>query len=249
MKVSFITPTFNNGVALQRALDSILAQDYGDVSVTVVDGGSTDGSLEVAEAYARSNPGRVTLLKGVGGGVYNALNAGLRAADGDIIGTLHGNDCLVGSSVVSRVVGELERHPEAGYVYGDVHFLSASGKTVRYYRGPSDVKSSLRRGVAPPHPSMFVRRKVIDRLGGYDTSYRVAGDFDLFVRLAFVAGVTGRYLPLDMVGMSVGGLSTRLYNRLITNNVEKMRALRRHGVSVHGLGVIRRYVSIFSSKR
>ncbi len=243
MKVSIITPTLNNGEALRRTIDSVVAQSYHDIELVIVDGGSTDNSLDIIHELDHRHPTMIKWLSEPDDGVYHALNKGIALATGDVIGTLHGNDFLVAPDIIDRIVRVMEEAPEVPYVYGDVHyFAEPSGRCVRLYSGSPHLADNLRMGIAPPHPSLYIRSEVLSEVGGYREDYRVAADFELFVRLAFVYGIIGRYIPLDMVGMSLGGLSTSLRNRLITNNVEKMRALRENGVSRHGLGILKRYL-------
>ncbi len=242
MKISVIMPTLNNGDSLRRAIESVASQSHPDIELIVVDGGSTDSSIDDVRALSEQHPGMIRWISEPDSGVYNALNKGIAMATGNVIGTLHGNDLYVNSDVLSRVAEAFADAPELPFVFGDVHYFAPSGQCVRLYSGPENPARALRYGIAPPHPSLFMRREVLDRVGHYREDYVVAADFEMFVRLILVEGYTGQYIPLDMVGMSLGGLSTRLSNRLFTNNWEKMRALRENGISRTGLGVLRRYL-------
>lgn len=249
MKFSIIMPTIDNGDALRRAIESVVAQSHPDFELIVVDGGSTDGSLEYVQAMSTKHPGKIKCISEPRTGVYSALNKGIAAATGDVVGTLHGNDLYMSPQLLSLVAAEFEADGSLPFVYGDVHFFAPSGRCVRVYRGPADPVRALRRGIAPPHPSLFIRRDVLQRVGLYREDYVTGADFELFVRLILVANLKGAYLPMDMVGMSLGGLSTRLVNRLFTNSLEKMRALRENGISHTGLGVLRRYVTLLQGLR
>lgn len=241
MKISIVMPTLNNGDSLRRAIESVASQSHHDIELIVVDGGSTDSSIEHLTAMSEQHPGLIKWVSEPDSGVYNALNKGIAMASGDIIGTLHGNDLYMNPDVLSRVAEAFAADSRLPFVFGDVHYFSPSGQCVRLYSGPENPERALRYGIAPPHPSLFMRREVLDRVGLYRVDYIVAADFEMFVRLILVEGYTGLYIPLDMVGMSLGGLSTRLSNRLLTNNLEKMRALRENGISRTGLGALRRY--------
>lgn len=241
MKVSIITATLNNADTLGRTIESVASQSHPELELVVVDGGSTDGSVDLLRSCDERFPNLMVWCTEPDSGVYAALNKGIRMATGDVVGVLHGNDYLVNTQVVARVVEALKADPATPYIYGDVHYFSAAGRCVRLYSGPERLAAALRRGIAPPHPGLYLRTEVLRRVGLYREDYRVAADYELFVRLALVHGLIGTYLPMDMVAMSLGGLSTRLANRLLTNNLEKMRALRENGVSRTGLGVLRRY--------
>jgi hypothetical protein len=103
------------------------------------------------------------------------------------------------------------------------------------------------RGFAPPHPSLFITSNVVQQVGLYREHFKIAGDFDVFLRLFSNSKIKGTYLPLDMVEMAPGGLSTSLKSRLYTNNVEKVQALRENGYKSLWLHVYARYYYIIKS--
>ena len=244
MRISVVTPTYNNSEALRATIESVVAQTWRDIEMVIVDGASDMPTLDIIREYDSRYPRLIKWLSEPDDGVYDALNKGLSIATGDIIGTLHGGDFYVSNHIIERVAKEFDSDTdcEPPYIYGDVHFYDSHGRCRRLYSGSPRLKADILSGVAPPHPSLFIRRGTLLDMGGYDASFRVAADYELFVRMALVNDIIGRYIPLDMVAMSLGGISTRLVNRLFANNIEKMRALRVNGISSTGIGVFRRYL-------
>ena len=175
-------------------------------------------------------------------GVYSAINKGIKMASGDVVGLLHGNDFFSSIDVVAKVVKVFEDNL-VPFVYGDVKYVKGKrDKVVRYYSASRFTKKLLLQGIAPPHPSLYMRRELFEKYGLYKEDYLIGADFDMFLRLIVRNNLTGRYLPLDMVTMTTGGLSTQIYHQIFTNNREKYRALKENSCNVSVYMLIKRYL-------
>lgn len=226
LKISLVTITRNNADGLGRTLRSVSSQTYGDIEHIVVDGHSTDGTGALLDGLRDG----CKILDCAPRGIYNAINAGMAAAMGDVVGLLHAGDVFASDDILQQVAAAFE-DKGTDYIYGDVHFARPGGRVTRYYSGAGLGMAQLRRGTAPPHPSLYMRRGVAQRVGPYCEDFRTAADFEMFVRLFGDSTLTGRYLPWDMVAMAPGGASATLRSRLVTNNTERLRALRQNGVA------------------
>ncbi|MCC8039025.1 MAG: glycosyltransferase [Bacteroidales bacterium] len=241
MRFSIITATRNRATLLQATLDSILAQRDVDLQLVIIDGQSSDNTVDIVKATADAHPRIVKWISAPDNGVYQALNRGLALATGDIIGILHAGDLYSCDSILSQVQQAFETS-RAPFVYGDIHFTNRlTGRVTRIYRSDRFTPQLLQIGFCPPHPSLYLSRETVDKVGLYNEKYIIAGDFDYFVRMAGRLGLKGHYLPVDMVDMATGGLSATLKARLITNNLEKLRALRSNGYRVWPWTLLRRY--------
>lgn len=206
MKVSIITSCFNRAATIRGAIESVLAQDYNNIEFIVVDGASTDGSQEIIQEYR----GRIsTIISEPDHGMYEAINKGICMATGDVIGLLHSDDFFYDNGVVGRIV-ERMRATRADFLYGDGLFVSAdnTGKVVRNWIGGSYRIWKVRHGWLPLHPTCYIRREVVNRLGLYNESYKIAADSDLLLRYLITGGLTITYLEEYIVKMRMGGLST-----------------------------------------
>ncbi len=242
MKVTIITATRNNVATLSKTIESVVSQSYGDIEYIIVDGASDDGSLDVIKEYAEKYPSMIRYISEPDNGVYNAINKGVRMSTGDVVGLLHGNDCFSSKDVVESVVNELSQS-NAMFLYGDVKYTKVgSDKVVRYYSARDFSIDKLLQGIAPPHPSLYMRRELFQKYGFYKEDYLIGADFDMFLRLMVVNKLEGIYLPLDMVTMTTGGLSTQLYHLIFTNNREKYRALKENSCKVSACLLIKRYL-------
>ena len=232
MKVTIITTCYNRCSTIGGAIRSVLEQDYPDIEYIVVDGASTDGSVETIKAELQSAMFQSKNLKFVSepdGGMYEAINKGIRMATGDIIGLVHSDDMLYDSSVVSDVVKKFEES-NADFVYGDGIFVNCENirKTVRAWNGGAYHRWKVRLGWLPLHPTCYMRRDVMMREGLYDESYRIAADTDLLVRYLYRAKLKVVYMHRRIIRMRMGGLSTDSEKRQLMWN-EDIRLYKAHG--------------------
>lgn len=229
MKISVITTTYNSASTVQDTIESVGRQVFdGEVEYIIIDGGSTDATLDIVGQY----PGLVTkVISEPDSGLYDAMNKGIRLATGDVVGILNSDDFYTSDDVLATIAGEFERK-EVDAVYGDVHFVRPDNldKCVRYYSSSMFSPFFLRFGFMPAHPSFYVRRECYEQYGLYDTSYRIASDYDMMVRLFYKYKITYSYIKRDMVTMRTGGLSTKnLKNRMLITS-EDVKACRRNGL-------------------
>ena len=234
MKISVVTAVMNGGDTLPRTVESLRAQTYQDVEHVVQDGGSMDGTL----AYlARQGHPNMSLVSAPDGGLYQAINAGIARATGDVIGLLHSDDYLASDTVLETIADTL-KDGEFDGVYGDLEYVARRDATrvVRHWKAGAYAPYKLRLGWMPPHPTLYLRRAVFDRAGLYDTSYRIAGDYDGMLRFLIAGQVRLAYLPQVMVRMQLGGVSNRSLGQMLHKSREDYRAMQRHGVG--GVGTL-----------
>lgn len=244
-KVSVVTVCKNAGELLLPTLQSLSEQKWGGLEVesVIVDGASTDGSVDTIKRFAAESGLAVRWVSEPDSGVYNALNKGIAMATGGIVGMLHAGDRYSDSELLRDLSRLFWGWPDLDYVYGDVRFVDfSSGRRTRAYSARRFSPRLLLNGFAPPHPSLYMRRELFDMVGPYREDYVVAADFEYFVRLMLGTTAKGLYLPRNMVDMEPGGLSSKIVNRLWTNNREKLRALRENGHRVMPLRLLLRYL-------
>lgn len=232
MKISIVTAVFNRVQTIGQALETVSQQTYGAIDHVIQDGGSTDGTLGILEekssAYTR-------IQSAPDAGIYDAINKGIARAEGEVIGLMHSDDFFADDQVIADVA-ELFEDPDVDGVYGDLQYVAAEDTTrvIRHWRsGPYD-PSKLRHGWMPPHPTVYLRRKVFEEFGLYDTSYRIAADYDAMLRYMGKGGIRMAYLPRVMVKMRVGGESNRSLKHITLKSREDYRALRSNGMGGAG---------------
>jgi len=228
MKISVITAVRNNCDTIAEALDSVLAQTHADVELIVIDGASTDGTGSVLERYA---PRLSVLVSEPDLGIYDALNKGIARATGDIIGFLHADDLLADRNVLATIAAAFSQAATDG-VYGDLLYVSKRNpqQVVRYWRSCEFTPRLLAKDWMPAHPTLYLRRQVYRQFGGFDTSLRIAADYDFMLRVLCSGTLQLTYIPQVLVKMRVGGASNRSMANLWRKSREDWRALRRNRV-------------------
>lgn len=240
MKISIVTVTRNEAKELRHALESVRNQHYADIEHIVVDGQSTDDTVEVVREFPS-----VRLVSREPAGVYDALNYGMEISTGDIFGFVHGNDAMPAVPVLETVRKVFEEDPDLDFIYGDMRYVRPSThRHVRIYYAGRFVPRQLLGGMAPPHPTLYMRREVFDRIGPYRLDLPCAADFDMWIRLFGDKSLKSRYIPMIMAEMSTGGRSTAFNARLIYNNIEKLTALHRNGLPANPLRLCQKYLIV-----
>jgi glycosyltransferase involved in cell wall biosynthesis len=239
MRVSVITVCYNSEKFIARSIESVLAQFHKDLELIIIDGGSTDKTLEVVKSYKDA---RIKFLSEVDFGIYDAMNKGLKIASGDIICFLNSDDYYADENVLTQVVMNFA---ENGYdiLLGDIQFFNArrAQQLVRIYPARRFKANRLKFGWMPPHPGFFARRTVYENYGFFDVSYKVAGDFDFIARVFVDSKVEFSYLNRVVVKMAVGGVSTSGLVSKIRLNCEVMRACRQNGIRTNWLFLMMKY--------
>lgn len=244
MKFSIITIMLNEAATLQFTLDSVQSQRGVEIEHIIVDGGSTDGSLEIAKKYARQTPYDTKIISQRHRGLYQAINEGIEASTGEIIGILHSNDRYASPDELEAVMAQITSSKRE-IVYGDIQYIRQNGDDtifMRKYSARAFDAEKLRSGFCPPHPAIFMTKRLIERYGAYRTDYNIAADFEMMVRLLLANKLPSGYIPRTIAYMTSGGRSSYLSNRLWHNNREKIKALRDNGIDSNPLRLFGRYL-------
>lgn len=239
MKISIITVVFNGEKTIARAIESVISQGDVQIEYIVIDGESTDRTLEMILPYRQFITHFVSEKDA---GIYDAMNKGLGMATGEVIGILNADDFYANPYVLSRIMGQFNGS-SVDAVFGDLAYFRAANpeKIVRTYRSKGLDKKSLSRGIMPAHPTLFLRNSIYKKFGFFDPSFRIAGDFEFITRIFRDGKINFRYLPETMVKMQLGGAST---SGLISNLIllrENLRACRKNGIKTNYLMLISRY--------
>lgn len=238
MKISVITATWNSGRTIGDTLRSVFNQSFTNVEHIIKDGGSKDDTLEICKNfeqkyYKDEYKGRtINILSDKDKGIYDAMNQGVKAATGDVIGILNSDDFYTSDDVLARVAEEFEKNPELEAVYGDIHFVKDENlkKCTRYFSSRYFRPWALRFGFMPAHPSFYVRREVYDKYGLYDLDFRTSSDFEMMVRLFVKDKIRSKYINKDFVTMRAGGESTAGLEAKRKVNRDIAGSLKKHGV-------------------
>lgn len=227
MKISIITPVYNDP-RVSRALDSILSQKYeGDLEIIVIDGGSDQPTLDVFERYRHHIN---ILVSEPDQGVYDAMNKGIRLATGEVIGILNADDRYNDDQVL-RNVAAVMRDPQIDACYGDLVYVNSKDRVVRYWKSGIYRPIKFYFGWMPPHPTFFVRKRVYEQYGLFDLSFPIAADYELMLRFILKHKIHVKYIPRVLVRMALGGKSNRSLGNIVKANLEVWRAWKKNNLS------------------
>ena len=202
MTFSVITVTYNSGKHLEETMSSVLGQEFDDLEYILVDGGSTDTTLDIIRRHAVRDD-RVRWVSEPDEGIADAFNKGITMAHGDIVGILNSDDTYA-PGALAAVAAAFAAHPSCDVVHGDM--LRFQGHTPLFRLKPGPVDGHIWHDMPLNHPATFVRHQVYDRLGLFDKQLRVAMDYELVLRL-FRAGCRFHYLERVLASMRYGGAS------------------------------------------
>ena len=234
MIISIITVVLNREDTIAHAISSVNLQTYKNFDHLILDGVSADGTLA---AIKRVQHSRMKVISEPDKGIYDALNKGIARSTGDVIGLIHSDDFFADEKVLERVAAAFS-DPDIDAVYGDLEYVSAAdpAHTVRRWQAGSFTPRKLGWGWMPPHPTLFLRRRVFEAHGVYDASYHIAADYDAILRWFGQGGIRAAYIPEVLVKMRLGGKSNRSLGSIFRKSLEDYRALRSNKVG--GIGAL-----------
>ncbi len=224
VSISVVTATWNCALTLPDCLASVACQSYANREHVIIDGMSTDGTIDVINQHID----QITTFKSeCDNGIYDALNKGIKLSSGDVVGFLHADDFFTSDDVLFKIAKAFE-DPNVCAVYGDLKYVRQqdTSKVIRRWRSKPFAPQYLGWGWMPAHPTLYVRRKWYSRIGGFDISYRIAADYLSILRLFTQPNFKTVYIPDMLVTMRLGGASNKSIKAIINKSKEDWRALR-----------------------
>jgi glycosyltransferase involved in cell wall biosynthesis len=231
MRISIVTVCFNAAATVVETLRSVEGQTHSDFEHIVIDGASTDGSVELIRQHASR---RVThFISEPDRGLYDAMNKGIALATGDVIAFLNADDVYTSEHVLARVA-EVLANPRLDACYANLYYVDPTDtrRVVRVWRSRPFRPGLFARGWMPAHPTLFVRARVFRELGGFDIAFRQQSDFDLALRFFELGGIRSHFVPEFWVRMRAGGVSNRSVRGVWRGNQEAWRICRKNKLAV-----------------
>jgi glycosyltransferase len=222
LKISIITAVLNGSNTIGDTLESILNQLYKNVEHVIIDGGSTDETLEILKRYKNR---RTKIISEPDGGVYDALNKGVQLSSGDIVGILNGDDFYAHDQVLNRVADVFEKK-KVDSCYGDLQYVDRdnTSKMIRYWKSSRYRPGKFSYGWMPPHPTFFVRKEIYEKFGTFNTNLKIAADYELMLRFLERFKISTHYIPEVLIKMRVGGMSNRNLRNMFIKSCEDYKA-------------------------
>ena len=231
MKISIITVVYNNEKTIKDALNSVLGQTYKDIEYIIIDGKSKDNTVSIIKEY-ENKLGYFISEKDFG--IYDAMNKGINAASGDIIGILNSDDLYQDSTVLETVMTQFIQSPELDIVYGDLVYVKSDNidKVIRNWKSNDYHTNFFENGNVPPHPSLFVKKKVYEETGLFNLDFKLAADYELMLRIFKKHNFKSKYINKVIVKMRLGGATNQSFSNIKKQNKEILLAWKNNKLKV-----------------
>jgi len=232
LKISIITAVYNNIDTISEAIESVLSQTYDDLEYIIIDAASTDGTVDIIKQYQD----KISIfVSEPDNGIYDGLNKGIALATGDVIGFLHSDDLYQHNRVIG-VVAEAFKNYQVDSVFGDLNYVNKedTSKIIRYWKSGDFSFKKLHRGWMPPHPTFFVKRNVYEKFDVFDTSFKIAADYDIILRFLGKHQISTHYIPEVFIKMRVGGESNKNLKNFIQKSKDDLRAMKKNSIGHAG---------------
>ncbi len=230
-KVSIITITYNSEKTLDDTIKSVLSQTYENIEYIIVDGASSDRTIEIIKKYENEIS---KFISEADNGIYDAMNKGLELATGDIVGILNSDDVYFDNKVIEKVVNQF-KDKNTDSVYGDLIYVNSEdiSKKVRYWKSQAFNEWLFKKGWHPAHPTFFVKKEIYDRYGSFNIDFKIAADYELMLRFLEKEKITSSYIPKVFVKMRLGGESNQSLKNIIQANLESYSAWKINGLYIN----------------
>lgn len=242
MRITIITVCYNRKATIEKAIKSVLSQNYHDVEYIIVDGNSTDGTKEIIASYSD----QITqFISEPDKGMYDAINKGLKLATGDVIGLMHSDDEFYDKKALKRIAARFEREQSIDGVYGDGVYVSndTQEKLIRDRIGGVFSLKKVKGGWLPLHPTVYLKKNIIDKHGLYNLDFKIASDTEFLLRYLYKYKIKMSYIDSYIVKMRMGGMSTS-FKRAFEVLQEDYRIYKYHGLAAIGTVFLKKTIAL-----
>jgi glycosyltransferase involved in cell wall biosynthesis len=241
MKVSIITVSYNSERTIRDTFNSVLNQTYPNIEYIVVDGNSTDGTIDVIKEYISLFGERMRWISEPDKGLYDAMNKGIMMSSGDVIMLINSDDIFVNRNVITQIADVFKQNKSIDAVYADIDYIDRTNpqKVVRSWVTGNQRKFS--KGWHPAHPTFYVKKMCYEKYGYFDLRYKYSADFELMLRFVEKCHIQLVYLPVKMVRMRIGGLGNRTLSNRIKANLECIKAFTDNNIRISPFYLIYRW--------
>lgn len=231
MKISIITVVYNNDKTIKSAIESVLTQSYSNIEYVIIDGGSSDKTVNIINEY-KDQIGYFISEKDKG--IYDAMNKGINSATGDIIGILNSDDLYQDSTVIQTVMDHFNGDLNLDIVFGDLVYVKSDNvdKVIRYWKSRPYFRKYFEMGNVPPHPSLFVKKNVYAEAGLFNLDYKLAADYEFMLRIFKKHNFKSKYINKVIVKMRLGGATNQSFSNIKSQNKEILLAWKNNNLKV-----------------
>ncbi|KQR93535.1 family 2 glycosyl transferase [Chryseobacterium sp. Leaf180] len=230
MKISIVTVCWNSEKYISDAIESVLSQNYDDVEYIIIDGGSTDKTIEIVKKYKKLSKIDFKWISERDSGIYDAMNKGLKMAKGDVVGILNSDDFYTDENVLSEVMQAFKSLKNIECVYADLYYVDEINTDKIVRRWITGQQKSFSKGWHPAHPVLFVKNEVYKKFGYFDTQLKIAADFEIMLRFLEKHKIKALYLKMFLLKMRMGGESNKSLKNIKKGKQEIISAFKNNNI-------------------
>lgn len=231
MRLSLITVVYNNAATVGDAIESVTGQSHKDIEYIVIDGGSTDGTIDIIKAHINKID---VFVSEKDKGIYDAMNKGILKATGDVIGILNSDDIFNDENVLTDISLKFEEDPELDILYGNLVYVSKNNvnRIIRNWKSKKYSDSFFQNGNVPPHPTLFLKSRVYKEAGLFNLKYKLAADYEFMLRIFTNYNFKSAYINRLIVKMRLGGATNKNLKNIINGNKEILKSWKENGLHI-----------------
>lgn len=238
MKISIITVCYNSASTIEKTILSIISQTYSNIEYIVIDGGSKDNTINILNEYKTNIDYMVSESDD---GLYDAMNKGINKATGDVIGILNSDDTFNSNTIIQEIA-DFHKINSIDASVGNIVQHNQNGKIIRTYSSKRWQPLKLKMGYMPPHPSIFIKKDIYEKLGAYRLDFKIGADYELITRFFLKNNITWKYSGITTTSMLIGGISSSGFSSYKMISKEIIKALRINNVSFYTFKIYFRIV-------
>lgn len=227
MQFTIITVSFNSENSISKTIESVINQTYKNIEYIVIDGASTDSTLEIIKSYGNKIN---KIISEKDNGIYHALNKGISLASGEIIGFLHSDDVFSNQHVIEKYAHHFNLN-QTDSVFSNLVYQTKTQKTIRLWKSGKYKHNNFLWGWMPPHPTFYVKKSIYDKFGVFDESFASAADYEIMLRFLHLNKISTSYMDDITVKMTIGGMSNKSLKNRIRANAEDLIAWKKNGLT------------------
>lgn len=231
MKISIITVCFNSESTILSTIQSVINQNYSNIEYIIIDGGSKDNTLNIINEF-RDNISH--FISEPDKGIYDAMNKGVSLATGEVIGILNSDDLFYDNNIISSIMDNFRNNEQIDAVYGNMMYFNSENpdKSVRFWKTVPFYHNFFEDGFIMPHPALFLKKKVYEKIGTYYPNFKISSDYELMLRAFRIYNFQPQYLNKTLVKMRVGGESTKSIKNILIGNIEIYKSWEMNNLSM-----------------
>ncbi len=241
VKVSIITPTFNSSKTIIDTINSINSQSYDNIEHIIIDGNSTDETVNLCKKYAPNS----IIITEQDSGIYDAMNKGIKRASGEIISILNSDDFYINEHLISIIAESFRINNDVKIIYGNLIYVSSKdiSISIREWISKPYYDRFFEDSNVPPHPTLFLKKEVYQLVGTFNLNYKLAADYEFMFRLFKLYNFKSLYINMFFVKMRTGGASNKNINNILYQNYEIFKSWKSLGYKVPPLFFIKKILN------